>query len=471
METSLTSLKDKIMDYIYAGFPIIHIDTLEEDKIDETIVQTASALQREVYEWNGAYGYIDFETKEPVMANCGFRTMLEQFRDRDCLENKILVLKDINPYLDKHSVVSKLKGIAKLISQGTEATIIIISDMLQIPRELELYTTTIEPDCPNVGEIRSIIEGFITENELPRLEEDMLDRFVTMFKGMSEFEISNLLTLSYVKNNGELDGSALELIFAEKQRLVKRTGILELIPQKETLADIGGLENLKEWLSRKAKVYKDISGAMEYGVDMPKGVLIAGVEGCGRSLIAKVAANLFDVPLLRLDCGSVKNAEALIGRLSPCVLWVCGLEKFATQDFVVWLKERKAPVFVVATVNDIAKLPPELLHKGYFDEKFYLGLPNDFEREKIFRIHIRKRRPQDLKSINVHELVSMSKGFSGADIEGAVKEAVEAAFADKKGALETSDIVAAIGNIRLQPENAENMVKVYERHKFRNASK
>lgn len=497
-----TSLKEKTIQYIYAGFPIIYMDTFEEDKVDVLIGGIARTIDREVYEWNGTYGYIDFETKAPVMEDCTLDMMLEQLKEKELLENKIIVLKDIHSYLEDSATVSKLKGIAKLISQGTEAAIIIVSDILVIPKELERYITIVEIDYLNQADIKKIIENFVSENELPELEPALIEEFATAFKGLTEFEILNLLALSYAKD-GELTKRDLRLIFDQKQQMIKKAGILEMIPLKETMADIGGLDNLKDWLNRKAKVYKNMRKAKEYGVDMPKGVLIAGVPGCGKSLNAKAAANLFEVPLLRLDLGrlmgkyvgesesNMRNAIALAEAISPCVLWIDELEKaFAGiggdgggaevttrlfGNFLTWMQEKESPAFVVATANDITKLPPELMRKGRFDEIFYVGLPNDREREKIFQIHIGKRRPQDLPSIRISELVAKTKGFSGADIEGVIKDAVESAFSDGKAGLETADILTAISNtnslMEIMKDSLEIMTKFYEKNKFKSASK
>ena len=276
-----------------------------------------------------------------------------------------------------------------------------------------------------------------------------------------------------------------------------------MIPLKETIDDIGGLENLKEWFERKAKVYKNIAKAKKYGVDMPKGVLIAGVPGCGKSLNAKAAANLFEVPLLRLDMGrlmgkyvgesesNLRNAIALAEAISPCVLWIDELEKaFAGiggtgggaevttrlfGNFLTWMQEKDSLTFVVATANDITKLPPELLRKGRFDEIFYVGLPDRAERETIFKIHIAKRRSMDLNSIDISKLVDKTEGFSGADIEGVVKDAIESAFSDDKVSIQTSDILEAIKNTHslseIMKDALEKMKQEYETRKFKNASR
>ena len=495
------TLKSKLVRYIVAGFPILYINTFEEDKVDSIISKIAS--QKEVYEWNETFGYINFETKTPLVEDFKFEQFLDILKTEEMLENKIIILKDIVPYLDDPKIVSKIKGIAKMINQGVDATLIIVSSTLVIPKDLEKYITILEMDYLNTDEIKDIIKNFISEYlENQNVNEDLINEFAIAFKGLTEFEIINLLALSY-SDDGEFTKEDLRLIFEQKQQMIKKAGILEMIPLKETINDIGGLENLKEWFVRKAKVYKNIDSAMNYGVDMPKGVLIAGVPGCGKSLSAKAAASLFQVPLLRLDMGrlmgkyvgesegNLRKAISLAEAISPCVLWVDELEKaFAGiggsgggaevttrlfGNFLTWMQEKDSPTFVVATANDITQLPPELLRKGRFDEIFYVGLPNSSEREKIFNIHINKRRSQDLKNINIQDLVNKTDGFSGADIEGVVKDAVESAFADDKSSIETSDIVEAIKNTQslseIMREAIDKISKEYKKRKFKNASR
>ena len=495
------TLKSKLVRYIVAGFPILYINTFEEDKVDSIISKIAS--QKEVYEWNETFGYINFETKTPLVEDFKFEQFLDILKTEEMLENKIIILKDIVPYLDDPKIVSKIKGIAKMINQGVDATLIIVSSTLVIPKDLEKYITILEMDYLNTDEIKDIIKNFISEYlENQNVNEDLINEFAIAFKGLTEFEIINLLALSY-SDDGEFTKEDLRLIFEQKQQMIKKAGILEMIPLKETINDIGGLENLKEWFVRKAKVYKNIDSAMNYGVDMPKGVLIAGVPGCGKSLSAKAAASLFQVPLLRLDMGrlmgkyvgesegNLRKAISLAEAISPCVLWVDELEKaFAGiggsgggaevttrlfGNFLTWMQEKDSPTFVVATANDITQLPPELLRKGRFDEIFYVGLPNSSEREKIFNIHINKRRSQDLKNINIQDLVNKTDGFSGADIEGVVKDAVESAFADDKSSIETSDILEAIKNTQslseIMREAIDKISKEYKKRKFKNASR
>lgn len=486
--------------YIDAGFPIIYINTYEEEKVDGVIASCGS--NREIYEWNETNGFIDFKTKTPMLEDYTLDSVLNMLKIREMLERKTILLKDVAVYLEDAKIVSKLKGLARMICSGVDATVIIVSNTLVIPKELEKFITILEVDYPEHDEIRQIIRQFIKDNGMREIKEGLLNEMALAFKGLAEFEVNNLLALAYA-DDGELTRADLHLIFEQKQQIIKKAGILEMIPLREQFEDIGGLENLKEWFARKAGVYKDLERAKRYGVDMPKGVLIAGIPGCGKSLSAKAAAALFEVPLLRLDMGrllgkyvgesegNLRKAVALAEAISPCVLWIDELEKaFAGiggnsgasdvttrlfGNFLTWMQEKDSPVFVVATANDIAKLPPELMRKGRFDEIFYVGLPVDEEREKIFHIHIGKRRADDLKKIRLSDLVIKTKGFSGADIEGVVKDAVEKAFVEGKDAVETQDLLDAIQNTHslseIMKDAIEKMAEEYKKRKFKNASR
>ncbi len=376
---------------------------------------------------------------------------------------------------------------------------IIVSSKIHIPKPLEKLVTILELDLPDEKEIKDIINSFIQEQGISEIPGKFLDDMTIAFKGITESEIKDLLGLS-VSRDGELTEKALQLILDQKQQLILKAGILEMIPLKESMADIGGLENLKDWLQKKAKVFKNMRAAEEFGVTMPKGVLIAGVPGCGKSLTAKAAGKLFDVPLLRLDMGrlmgkyvgeseeNMRKAIWLAEAISPCVLWVDELEKaFAGIGggggaevttrlfgaFLTWMQEKKSAAFVVATANDIMKLPPELLRKGRFDEIFYVPLPAADERRKIFEIHLNKRRRKDAAEIDIDRLVEETEGYSGADIEGVVGESVENVFVSEKGKLTTDDILDCIHNTHslseIMKDPLEQMTKLYEERKFKKA--
>lgn len=491
----------KISQYIDAGFPILYINSFEDDKIDSMIEELG--MGKEILEWNGAKGLVDFKTKNPQLTiSNSLATVLDLFLSKDEIERKIMVLKDIHSCISEPEVIAKLKIIVNLINQGTDATIIIISSVLVIPPELEKYITILEMDYLSVEEIKALVRTFMEENQLPMIKDELLNEFAVSFKGLSEFEICNLLALAY-SDDGELTRKDLGLIFEQKQQTIKKAGILDMIPLKESMDDIGGLDNLKIWLKKKAKVFQNIQAAEKFGVDMPKGVLIAGIPGCGKSLSAKAIAHLFDVPLLRLDMGrlmgkyvgeseaNMRRAVALAEAISPCVLWIDELEKaFAGIGsnggsaevttrlfgyFLTWLQEKSSPTFVVATANDITKLPPELMCKGRFDEIFYIGLPTSEERKCIFEIHIKKRRPSDLKKINIGLLTGRTDGFSGADIEGVVKEAVESAFSENRKEVTTADLVHAIDETNslmgTMGDSLKTLMDEYKKRKYKNAAR
>lgn len=505
----LPTVQDHLRQYVDAGFPILYICTYEEAKADQYIASAAG--RREVLEWNGADGFVNFKTKVPIIEKQSLEATLALQKSGKELNRKLLVIKDadeqLNPNGQRKSdkVIALLKEIARKIRKedgGIDATVIIVSSVLHIPQELEKLITVLELDLPDEAETGRIIDQFARDNEISAGPADFRAELVTAFKGISESEIKDLLSLA-VSQDGELTKKALQLIFDQKQQMILKAGILEMIPLKESVADIGGLEILKDWLQNKATVFKNMKPAAEFGVAMPKGVLIAGVPGCGKSLSAKAAGRLFDVPLLRLDMGrlmgkyvgeseeNMRKAIRLAEAISPCILWVDELEKafagissggggnevitrlFGT--FLTWMQEKKSAAFVVATANDITKLPPELLRKGRFDEIFYVALPNTGERKKIFEIHLNKRRKQDAQNIDLNKLVRATVGYSGADIEGVVSESVENVYVTGRQALTTEDILDCIKHTHslseIMKEELDRMAKLYEERKFKKASR
>lgn len=489
-------LKEQLIKYVDAGYPIIFINSFEEIKTDAIIKEAMGG--REGLEWNGAKGFVDFRTKQPLIKGKNLVETLRLLDSDNELDRKFLVLKDAIGFLEEQEVTALLKDFALQISQGLDTVIVIVSSIVKIPKELEKFITIVELEYPTQDEIKKQIGRFSEEQDSP-ISDSLLEEMSISFKGLTEFEIESLLATALAQN-GMFTRQDLNLIFEQKQQMIMKSGILEMIPLKERPDDIGGLESLKTWLRRKAKVYKSINKAMDFGVDMPKGVLIAGVPGCGKSLAAKVTAQLFEVPLLRLDMGKImgkyvgeseenmRKAISLAEAISPCVLWIDELEKaFAGIDgsgsevtvrlfgtFLTWMQEKTSPAFVIATANDITKLPPELMRKGRFDEIFYVGLPNRKERKKIFEIHIAKRRKSDLSNIDLDMLVSKTEGYSGADIEGVVKDAVENTFADDKTSLSTDYIISSINNTHslseIMKESLNKLSKEYEARKFKNAS-
>jgi SpoVK/Ycf46/Vps4 family AAA+-type ATPase len=494
----LPTVKENLIRFINAGYPILYIQTFDEDKADSYIIN--SVENTKLLEWNGASGLIDFKTKSPKqLPDKSLEYTLNFLKSSNTeLNRHMLVIKDADKLLESEKIIALLKEIARKIrTNAVTSTVIIVSPSLHIPPSLEKLITVIELAFPGEEEIKGIIKEFREDNEIT-VHQGLIDSMVLAFKGLTAFEIEDLLGLAY-STDGELTNSTLQLIFEQKKQMILKSGVLEMVPLKESIAEIGGLENLKEWLRKKAIVFKDIKKAEEFGVVMPKGVLIAGIPGCGKSLSAKAVGALFDVPLLRLDMGrlmgryvgeseeNMRKAIQLAEAMSPCVLWVDELEKafagisggsevttrlFGT--FLTWMQEKTCSAFVVATANKITELPPELLRKGRFDEIFYVGLPNPEERKKIFEIRIEKRK-QDYKQIDLDALVSQTDGYSGADIEGVVNESVESVFVKGKPALTTEDVLEAIHNTHslseIMKDELGKMDKEYNDRKFKKASR
>lgn len=500
----------RLREYIDAQVPIIYIDSFDDNKIDELILQVTGS--RRVWEWNEMDGCVDRKKVEngeytSIHSSLDTEKSLHEWirygvREEE-FHRKILIIKDIHTYLEDPKLVALLKNACLRIEAGVlETTFIFISPIVRIPKELEKYMVLLREDFLDEEEIRKVISNFMSENDLGSLYEGLLDEIVVAFKGLSELEIETILALD-VSSRGKVDKDTIQLIVEQKQQMIRKAGILEMIPVSEGLEDIGGLDNLKEWLEKKAVILKDMAKAKKYGVELPKGVLIAGIPGCGKSLNAKASAKLFEVPLLKLDMGrlmgkyvgesegNLRQAISLAEAISPCVLWVDELEKaFAGiggngggaevttrlfGQFLTWMQEKKSAVFVVATANDIMKLPPELVRKGRFDEIFYVKLPQKEERKKIFEIHIRKRRPGDLQNLDIEKLVEKTDGYSGADIEGVVKDGIESAYVKGKPCVDTSDILTAVSETHslneVMREDIEKLEKEYKERKFKCASR
>lgn len=488
-------------EYLDSGFPILYIKSYEENKVDEIIGRISG--NRELIEWNEARGFVDFKHKKPLIKRgSSLEETLDYLDANGEIDRKIFVIKDAAFYMENPVIVAKLKQLALDIIRELDGTIVIVAPTVRIPREIEKFVTIFSLDELDAEEIKSVVMQFLEEQNLPQITDNLMEEMTNAFKGLSQYEINNILALA-VANHSELSRKDLQYILEQKRQMIMKSGILEMVPVKENISDIGGLENLKSWLDKKSKVLRNIKKAQEFGVDIPKGVLIAGMPGCGKSLTAKAAANQFDVPLLRLDMGklmgkyvgeseeNMRRAIALAEAVSPCVLWIDEMEKafagigdgqsgsevtirlFGT--FLTWMQDKKTMAFVIATANNISKLPPELLRKGRFDEIFYVALPNESERRKIFELHIAKRRKEDLDNIDLSELVDETDGYSGADIEGVVKESIESAFIEGAEHLTTRHILDVIENTsslsEIMGDELDEMEETYEDRDFKKASR
>lgn len=477
------SARDLLASYIDALYPIIYINHFDFQVIDEIISDIAYG--RKIIEFNNGLGIVNFQSKSP-MKECDLREFLELTRDDGYDQPMFIVLKDIHSQLDSPEIVSLLKYVAQrnLYNENYNATVFIVSSKLTIPEELEDFITVFDVPLPTTDEIVDIMSVFVRSMSID-VSKDVIGEIAVSFKGLNEFQIRQILNLAY-QDGGCLDFDDKQLILRQKEQLIKKAGLLEMVAVHETIEDIGGLENLKEWLYKKERIFAQLDRAIKFGVDIPKGIMIVGMPGCGKSLAAKATAKLFEIPLVRLDVGrllgkyvgeseeNMRKALKLSEAISPCVLWIDEIEKAFSGvggagggsdvttrlfgQFLTWMQEKENTVFIVATANDISKIPPEFLRKGRFDELFFVDFPNSEERRKIIDIHLRKRNKWN-KELNIISLVKLTDGYNGADLEAIVKDAIESCFIEGRAKLTTADLQNAQKNIKSISSTLEKRIK------------
>lgn len=501
-------MRSNLEKYLRARRPIIWCNTGDYKEIDDLLkLSTENILKKSIYEYR-ALGSVDFETKMIDTEVNSLYQMLDTVFPDGFEENIFLIIKNVKVEMDKPEVLAYIKKISELrySNPNYNFTILVISESNSVPKELEKFTSILEIENMTQKEIENYILNF---GELHNIKIDRHDlgEIAISLKGLSKLEIDHVLNMM-IESKKNISISDRNIIIKEKGQIIKKSAILELIDFKEKITDIGGLEGLKEWLESKAKVFRRLDEAKKVGVDTPKGVLLVGMPGCGKSLAAKVSARLFNAPLLRLDIGRIlgkyvgesehnmrvalKTAESI----SPCILWIDEIEKaFSGIDqsggasditkrlfghFLTWLQEKENTVFVVATANDISSFPPEFLRKGRFDEVFFVDFPNEEERERIFEIHLEKRG-QSIDEIDCLKLAKGTEGYCGADIEEIVKLTLERAFVSNdesesdKLEIDTQDLLDSIKEIDSLSSILEDKIKVlkkgFEKFKIKSASK
>ena len=491
--------KKLLASYLDSLCPIIYIHHSDFADVDAELTRLAEHDMRFI-EFNNALGALNFEDKHPLQP-WGLAEFLDAVMDEgfDDDHELLIILKDVHESMRDPQVVALLRRIAEMTLERDDyrAKVIIVASKVEIPRELENFITLMDVPLPDDEEIRDCVKVFAEEVSL-ELNDDAMEELVFSLKGLSAFQIRQVLSLAY-QDNGTLDASDRKFILSEKEQIIKKSGILEMMNFKETIDDIGGLEKLKEWLTRKAKIFASLDRAIKFGVDIPSGILILGMPGCGKSLAAKATATLFKVPLIRLDVGrlmgkyvgesegNMRRALKLSETVSPCVLWIDELEKafagiggssgeVATRlfgNFLTWMQEKESTVFIVATANDISKLPPEFLRKGRFDELFFVDLPNEDERRKIIEIHLNKRGKFN-KKIDIGTLSRKTEGFNGADLEGVVKDAVETAFIEGTDELTTEFLLKSLEDsksiTKIQGEKIQKLREDLKKYDIKPAS-
>jgi len=501
METNLAK-------YLRARRPIIWVNSGDYKEID-TIVKEATKDYKNkiIYEYR-ALGVVDFETKVKEERITDLYNFLDILYSEGIKINVFLLIKNAEEEMKDAKNIAYIKKIAETRYSNSDYnfTIIVVSETETVPKELEKFTSIL--DIPNMtkNEIETYILKFSKDNNIKVDKKDVGEVAISL-KGLTKVEIDHVLNM-IIESKNNISISGRDIIIKEKGQIIKKSSILEIMDFKEKIEDIGGLEGLKEWLKSKAQIFRRLDEAKKFGVDTPKGVLLVGMPGCGKSLAAKASARLFNVPLLRLDIGrllgkyvgesehnmrvALKTAESI----SPCILWIDEIEKaFAgiNQDggasditkrlfgqFLTWLQEKENTVFVVATANDITAFPPEFLRKGRFDEVFFIDFPNEEEREKIFKIHLEKRGKLNDK-IDIKKLAKETIGYCGADIEEVVKMTVETIFNvedienEEDSKLMTQDLLDSIKTIdslsNILADKIEVLKGGYEKYKIKSASK
>lgn len=493
-------LVDEIKAHIESHYPIIYLITQEDDQANHLIDKVLVGDERKVIEWNLGCGFVKFKTTNTMAEYCNFEQALNNLLPQD-LKQHVLIIRDAHIALKEPLAVVRLKALVNKFLADDEAhvTIFMIASEANVPYELEKHITLFDLPLPDKERIDSILKEFANAYEIT-IDEDLSQKLNYSLQGLSYQEIFHLLLRSY-QNDGEIDEKDVVLIQKQKSQIIKKSGILEMVNVSEKFSDVGGLDKLKPWLEQKAQIIKNFSKAQKFGVEPPKGVLIAGMPGCGKSLTAKATAALFEMPLLRLDIGSImgkyvgesesnlRKAIKVAEAVSPSILWVDELEKafvgigqggagseVATRlfgYFLTWMQEKTSQVFVIATANDISHLPPELMRKGRFDEVFYVDFPTEAERNKIFEVHLRKRGKLD-PSISLSELARLTNQYSGADIESVIKETIEKAFVDNQAKIDTQRIKNMISQTHPLGQIMKDKVKEYkdkfEQMKIKSAS-
>ena len=513
MNKKIVSDLKKMID---VNTPIIYIDDYDFTRIDFLLFE-ALGTETDILEWSPALGMQRVFIDDGYLARENYSTGIDKTLDvilKDYLDkyktNKpiYLVLKDVHGLLDDISIKSLVQMIAqrKLYDLDFDVTLIINSSIINVPKEIEKYVSFLDIPFPSDEEIRYLIKEHVETNHYEDFHDNVIDKLMPSLKGMTLFEIDRMLDMA-MSSGGTLKDEDKDMILRHKKQMVKKSGVLELVDSPESLDSIGGLENLKKYLTSKSKVIKDIGKAIKAGVAVPKGVFIVGMPGCGKSLCAKATAALFECPLLQLDMGSLmgkylgeseknlRQAIKIAEAVAPCVLWIDEIEKAFTGvgesevltrmfgHLLLWLQEKTSSVYVLATSNNANNLPPELKRKGRFDEIFCVNLPTYDEREKIFNVHLKKRKDKGAKVSDSlwkdgkfsvpKKLIDATEGFNGADIESVINEAVSDCFINEQELSEDILLEKAKETVSISKsckKQIEEMEKIFKDSNFKNAS-
>nr|YP_009455768.1 hypothetical protein [Dictyopteris divaricata]YP_010205274.1 hypothetical protein LK366_pgp117 [Grateloupia livida]AQZ24985.1 hypothetical protein [Dictyopteris divaricata]UAV85843.1 hypothetical protein [Grateloupia livida] len=461
------TFREELLILLKARYPIIYIVTIEEDRLEHNIRKILSnKTPKKIYIWD----FIDGYRKNPILEGFAKRNPLGALEFIELINSKtpsIFILKDFKIFLKDILISRKLRNLIQLLKIQPK-TIILVDSQIQIPSDLRDNITVLLFPLPTSREIKEEIKRLTKKLELRgRLPPRVLEKIIQACQGLSLQRIRRVLGKSLAISK-RIDQTSIALILEEKRQIINQTELLEFWSVKEKLKNIGGAYNLKKWLKNRADTFSE--QALNYGLITPKGVLLIGMQGSGKSLIAKAVAYEWRLPLLRLDVGRlfgglvgesesrVRQMIIIAESLAPCVLWVDEIDKAFSESeqnldggttnrvlstFITWLSEKTCPVFVIATANDIHCLPVEILRKGRFDEIFFLGIPDLRERHTIFEVHLKRFRPDTWYKFDIQKLGLNSHRFSGAEIEQTIIDAMYYAFSEKRE-FTTNDILLAI---------------------------
>lgn len=482
-------LVKKISNLIRARFPYIYMTTYEEERaasLIKRIVQDPKLIKfpRELYIWTQTNGFVNDETEKAVAGTSCPSKALDFIQNHD--KDSVFIFYDMHVNFGlknrapDYELVRKLRDLVTVLKTSqVRKNVFFIAPDLVIPETLQKDMTICNFPLPTQAEIKKKLESMISQNKKVKsdtLTEEDKEKLCKAALGLTLQEAENAFALAMV-NDGKITVDDIKIIMEEKMQVIKKTGILEFVKSDLSINDIGGLDNLKSWLKKRNNSWSE--NAKKYCIPAPKGVLITGVPGCGKSLTAKAMSEIWQLPLLRLDLGKIfsglvgsseenmRRAISTAEAVAPSILWVDEIEKGLSGvnssndsgvssrifgQFLTWMQEKEAPVFVIATANNINNLPPELLRKGRFDEIFFVDIPTYNERREIFRLHLAKRlkneevsRQIELNDELYDKLALMTEGFIGAEIEQVVISALYEAFFEER-ALVFKDLEKTIKN-------------------------
>jgi SpoVK/Ycf46/Vps4 family AAA+-type ATPase len=456
-------MKQETISYIRAGYPGIYLVSHEEARAEAQLSEAAKATKHGLYAWSATTGMIDTKTGRSLGAEDPLAALTAI---AEIPENTLILLRNFHLFLEDQNpvLIRALKdALAQAKTKGKCIVILGCSKTLQ--PELEREFVTVEMALPGKDELGVVLDGICDSAKLPKPKDKEREQILEAASGLTSIEAENAFALSIVSSKTVKASD----VNRQKTRAIKSNGLLEVVETELNLDRIGGLDILKAWLLKRSSAFGDRAKA--YGLPSPKGLLIVGVPGTGKSLTAKATAAVFGRPLLKLDAGrlfgslvgqsegNLRSAIQTAEAIAPCVLWIDELEKaFAGSKssgasdggtgarvfgaFLSWMQEKTSQVFVIATGNDVTQLPAELLRRGRFDELFFTDLPSLEDRHQIWSIQITKagRKPE---GFNLEGLATASEGFTGAEIEQCVQDALYRAFADNREP-KTADMTTAI---------------------------